>query len=72
MRSADHLIDLGPGAGADGGRVIAHGSPSDVAENTESVTGRSVPRDEAEAAACAAAIRSALAAQGSLAIGIAV
>lgn len=40
MRNADHLIDLGPGAGADGGRVIACGSPSDVASNAASVTGR--------------------------------
>ena len=40
MRSADHLIDLGPGAGADGGQVIASGSPSDVATNPQSVTGR--------------------------------
>ena len=40
MRSADHLIDLGPGAGADGGRVIACGSPSEVASNAASVTGR--------------------------------
>ncbi|MFM9965684.1 MAG: excinuclease ABC subunit UvrA [Planctomycetaceae bacterium] len=39
MRSADYLIDLGPGAGADGGQVIACGSPSDVANNAQSVTG---------------------------------
>lgn len=48
MRSADHLIDLGPGAGADGGRVIAYGSPSDVADNAESVTGRFLRRDDGE------------------------
>ncbi len=40
MRSADHLIDLGPGAGADGGCVVARGVPCDVASNAESVTGR--------------------------------
>ena len=45
MRSADHLIDLGPGAGADGGRVIACGSPSDVADNAQSVTGRFLARE---------------------------
>ncbi|RLT09539.1 MAG: ATP-binding cassette domain-containing protein [Planctomycetota bacterium] len=45
MRSADHLIDLGPGAGADGGQVIAFGSPGDVADNTQSVTGRFLHRD---------------------------
>ena len=40
MRSADHLIDLGPGAGADGGQVIACGAPNEVASNAQSVTGR--------------------------------
>ena len=40
MRSADHLIDLGPGAGADGGQVIACGTPSEVSSNSQSVTGR--------------------------------
>jgi excinuclease ABC subunit A len=45
MRCADHLIDLGPGAGADGGRVIACGSPCEVAANAESVTGRFLRRD---------------------------
>lgn len=44
MRSADHLIDLGPGAGADGGRVIASGTPSDVIGNPQSVTGPFVGR----------------------------
>lgn len=45
MRSADYLIDLGPGAGAEGGQVIASGSPSDVAGNPQSVTGRFLERD---------------------------
>ncbi|MBM3970090.1 MAG: ATP-binding cassette domain-containing protein [Planctomycetes bacterium] len=40
MRNADHLIDLGPGAGVDGGQVIACGSPSEVVANAASVTGR--------------------------------
>ncbi len=40
MRSADHLIDLGPGAGADGGQVVACGTPNEVASNAQSVTGR--------------------------------
>lgn len=44
MRSADYLIDLGPGAGADGGQVIACGSPSEVAANVASVTGRFLER----------------------------
>ncbi len=39
MLAADHLIDLGPGAGDHGGRVIAQGTPDEIAESTESVTG---------------------------------
>lgn len=45
MRNADHLIDLGPGAGADGGRIVASGSPSEVAGNIQSVTGRFLQHD---------------------------
>ena len=40
MRAADHLIDLGPGAGKHGGHVIAAGSVADVAANPASLTGR--------------------------------
>jgi excinuclease ABC subunit A len=40
IRRAEHLIDLGPGGGVNGGRVVAVGTPSDVMECTESVTGR--------------------------------
>jgi excinuclease ABC subunit A len=36
---ADHVIDLGPGGGADGGRVVAVGSPSQVSRVKESQTG---------------------------------
>ena len=39
MRQADHLIDLGPGAGTRGGEIIAQGSWKDIAKNTRSVTG---------------------------------
>ena len=39
IRSADHLIDLGPEGGAAGGRVIATGTPEEVAANPNSVTG---------------------------------
>jgi excinuclease ABC subunit A len=39
MMVADHLIDLGPGAGNDGGRVVAIGSPEEVAANPNSATG---------------------------------
>lgn len=40
LRSADYVIDLGPGAGAAGGRIVAKGTPSEVAAVKESVTGR--------------------------------
>ena len=39
IRSADHLIDLGPEGGAAGGRVVATGTPEEVAANPHSVTG---------------------------------
>ena len=39
IRSADHLIDLGPEGGAAGGYVVATGSPEEVAGNARSVTG---------------------------------
>ena len=40
IKRADWIIDLGPGAGADGGRVVAQGTPEDVARIAESATGR--------------------------------
>jgi excinuclease ABC subunit A len=40
MRSADWLIDLGPGAGTRGGTVVAAGTPDQVAANPASLTGR--------------------------------
>jgi len=40
IRAADHVVDLGPGAGVHGGRVIAHGTPDEVAANEDSLTGR--------------------------------
>jgi excinuclease ABC subunit A len=40
MREADHLIDLGPGAGKHGGLVVAQGTVADVAKNPESLTGK--------------------------------
>jgi excinuclease ABC subunit A len=38
--SADHIIDLGPGAGETGGQVVATGSPQEIAKNKHSITGR--------------------------------
>ncbi|MFO0971291.1 MAG: excinuclease ABC subunit UvrA [Candidatus Saccharimonadales bacterium] len=40
IRAADWLIDIGPGAGVHGGAIVAAGTPSAVAKNTESITGR--------------------------------
>ena len=40
MLEADFLVDIGPGAGSEGGRVVVAGSPADVMACKESVTGR--------------------------------
>src|SRR5882762_5647040 len=40
IRRASHVIDLGPGAGKQGGRLIAAGSAADLMRNADSVTGR--------------------------------
>ena len=42
--AADHVIDMGPGAGVHGGRVMAQGTPQDVAANPDSLTGRYLSR----------------------------
>src|SRR5204862_4661263 len=38
MRAADYLIDLGPGAGKNGGRVVAHGTVAEVLRHPTSLT----------------------------------
>ena len=40
IRNADYIIDMGPGGGEDGGRIVAVGTPEQIAGNAESVTGR--------------------------------
>ena len=40
MRAADYLIDIGPGAGVHGGRVVAAGTPAEVMANPDSLTGQ--------------------------------
>ena len=40
IRSAEHVIDLGPGAGVNGGRVVAHGPIARILASRESLTGR--------------------------------
>ncbi|PYS95779.1 MAG: excinuclease ABC subunit A [Acidobacteria bacterium] len=39
IRSADHVVDLGPGAGEEGGRVVAQGTPAEIAAHPDSLTG---------------------------------
>ena len=40
IRNADYVVDMGPGGGEEGGRVVAAGTPPQVAQNGNSVTGR--------------------------------
>ena len=40
MRAADHLVDMGPGAGVHGGHVVAEGTAKEVERNAKSVTGQ--------------------------------
>ncbi|MEU3497564.1 hypothetical protein ABZ747_29240 [Kitasatospora cineracea] len=40
VANADHVVDLGPGGGLDGGRIVATGTPEQVADTAGSVTGR--------------------------------
>ena len=40
IRSADHVLDMGPGAGAHGGKVIAQGTPVEIEKNPASLTGQ--------------------------------
>ncbi len=51
MKAADYIIDLGPGAAAEGGRVVVAGTPEDVAACGESATGRFLAREFARDAA---------------------
>jgi excinuclease ABC subunit A len=44
--AADHVVDLGPGAGRDGGRVVASGSPGSVMARKDSLTGRYLAGDK--------------------------
>mgnify|MGYP000879055904 CR=1 FL=1 len=40
IRNADYVIDMGPGGGAAGGRVVAVGTPKQIAANKDSITGK--------------------------------
>ncbi len=39
IRTADYLVDIGPGAGVHGGKIVSHGTPEDVANDPQSLTG---------------------------------
>jgi excinuclease ABC subunit A len=45
IRAADYLIDMGPGAGLHGGRIIAQGPPQEVIDDPQSLTGRFLRRE---------------------------
>jgi excinuclease ABC subunit A len=47
MRAADHLVDMGPGAGEHGGRVVAEGTAADVESSPASITGAFLARRRA-------------------------
>ena len=40
IRQADYIVDMGPGGGVEGGRIVAAGSPAKIKESKESLTGR--------------------------------
>ncbi len=46
IMSADYVVDIGPGAGEHGGKVIAEGTPQEIMENPDSITGRYLSRAE--------------------------
>jgi len=65
IRAADYVLDLGPGAGVHGGRIMAQGTPEEVAANPESPTGRylsgrariEVPRERHRASEAAGVLK---------------
>ena len=40
IRSADYIIDMGPGGGDEGGRIVAAGAPEEIKRSENSVTGK--------------------------------
>lgn len=40
IRNADYIIDMGPGGGSKGGRIVSTGSPDQIRESKDSLTGR--------------------------------
>ncbi len=46
IQKADHILDLGPGAGAQGGRLVVQGSPADIQKHPSSLTGKALLNNE--------------------------
>jgi excinuclease ABC subunit A len=46
IREADYLVDVGPGAGVNGGRIVAAGTPEEVSRNPDSLTGKFLSGEE--------------------------
>ena len=42
IRNADYVIDMGPGGGSEGGRIVATGTPEQIRASKESATGKFV------------------------------
>jgi len=40
IRNADYVVDMGPGGGLEGGRIVASGAPAEIARSADSLTGR--------------------------------
>ena len=45
IRNADYVIDMGPGGGVRGGRIVAQGTPERIAACPDSLTGRYLTKD---------------------------
>ncbi len=58
MRAADYIIDLGPGGGEEGGRLVAHGTPAQVARSAQSATAPYLRLEEGADAASLRAVSS--------------
>ena len=43
IRNADYIIDMGPGGGEAGGQIVAIGTPQEIKENPNSITGKYIP-----------------------------
>ena len=40
IRNADYVVDMGPGGGDAGGRIVAAGTPAEIANSADSITGK--------------------------------